>query len=40
MKRIDGLEAAIVYFGESRSRSRPDQMSDANGFFEATADAR
>ena len=34
MKRIDGLEAAIVYFGESRSRSRPDQMSDANGFFE------
>jgi histidinol dehydrogenase len=34
MKRIVGLEAAIEYFGESRSRSRPDQMSDANGFFE------
>ena len=34
MKRIVGLEAAIVYFGQFRSTSRPDQMSDANGFFE------
>ena len=34
MKRIVGLEAAIEYFGESRSRSRPDQLSDGNGFFE------
>ena len=34
MKRIVGLEAAILYFGQFRSTSRPDQMSDANGFFE------
>ena len=34
MKRIVGLEAAIVYFGQFRSTYRPDQMSDANGFFE------
>ena len=34
MKRIVGLEAAIEYFGESRSRSRTSQMSDGNGSFE------
>ena len=34
MKRIVGLEAAILYFGQFRSTSRPDQMSDGNGFFE------
>ena len=34
MKRIVGLEAATEYFEQVRSSSRPDQMSDANGFFE------
>ena len=34
MKRIVGLEAAILYFGQFRSTSRQGQMSDANGFFE------
>ena len=34
MKRIDGLEAAITYFGQVRSSSHPDQMSDGNGLFD------
>ncbi len=34
MKRIVGLEAAILYFRQFRSTSRQGQMSDANGFFE------